>query len=160
MRAYKVQDGKKYYGAFSVSKKCRTEKTDRNKIKSLAYSKRNCQYKWGATGPKKFDCSGFVFWIYDNADVTVKKKVPDTSSAGQYAALKKYMIGKSIKSIGKAKTGDIVFFKRGGRVCHVGIYYANGKMIHAANPRKDIRFDKVKDYERWGFKVAGIARVL
>jgi hypothetical protein len=32
-------------------------------------------------------------------------------------------------------------------------------MIHAANPRKDVCIDKVSDYERWGFKVVGIARV-
>jgi len=160
VRAYKVQDGKKYYGSFSSVRKCRTQKTDPEKIKALAYSKRNCQYKWAATGPKKFDCSGFVYWVYKNAGVKVKKKVPDTSSAGQYAALKKYMIGKSVKSVSKAKPGDIVFFKRGGRVNHVGIYYGNGKMIHAANPRKDICIEKVKDYDKWGYKVVGIARVL
>ncbi len=160
VRAYKVQDGKKYYGPFSAVKKCRTERTDPDKIKTLAYSKRNGQYKWGATGPNKFDCSGFVYWVYEHADVKVKKAVPDTNSAGQYAALKKYMIGKSVKSIGKAKTGDIIFFKYGGRVSHVGIYYGNGKMIHAANPRKDICIEKVKDYDRWGYKVVGIARVL
>ena len=160
VRAYKVQDGKKYYGAFSSVKKGRTERTDQDKIKTLAYSKRKCQYKWGATGPKKFDCSGFVYWVYENSDVDVKKEVPDTNSAGQYAALKKYMIGKSVKSLNKAKTGDIIFFKRGGRVSHVGIYYGNGKMIHAANPRKDICIESVKDYNSWGYKVVGIARVL
>ena len=160
VRAYKTQDGKKYYGSFSSVKKCKTQKTDRNKVKSLAYSKRNCQYKYGSKGPKKFDCSGFVYWVYKNAGVKTKKAVPKTSSAGQYSALKKYMIGKSVKSLNKAKVGDIIFFKYGGRISHVGIYYGNGKMIHAANPRKDICIEKVKDYNKWGYKVVGIARVM
>ena len=160
VRAYQTQDGKNYYGAFSSVNKCKTQKTDRNKVKSLAYSKRNCQYKYGSKGPKKFDCSGFVYWVYKNAGVKTKKAVPKTSSSGQYSALKKYMIGKSVKSLNKAKVGDIIFFKYGGRISHVGIYYGNGKMIHAANPRKDICIEKVKDYNRLGYKVVGIARVM
>ena len=32
------------------------------------------------------------------------------------------------------KVGDIIFFKSGSRVSHVGLYYKDGKMIHAANP--------------------------
>jgi hypothetical protein len=42
----------------------------------------------------------------------------------------------------------------------VGIYYKNGKMIHAANPRKDICVDSVSDFVRWGYKLVGIASVL
>ena len=86
--------------------------------------------------------------------------MPSGSSAGMYSALDDYMIGRSIKSIKKAKTGDIIFFKSGSRVSHVGLYYKDGKMIHAANPRKDVCIEKVSDYERWGFKVVGIARIL
>ena len=160
VRAYIVQDGKKYYGAFSKVVKCKTEKTDRAKISSLAVKKLGCQYKYGAKGPTKFDCSGFVHWVYDNADVDTKVEVPQTSSAGMYSALDDYMIGSSVKSVSKAKTGDIIFFKSGGRVSHVGIYYKDGKMIHAANPEKDVCIESVSKYDRCGYKVVGIARVL
>ncbi len=159
VRAYKVKDGKKHFGNFSAVVKCRTEKTDQVKISSLALKKVGCQYKSGAKGPTKFDCSGFVQWVYKNADVDTKVQIPSGSSAGMYSELDDYMIGRSIKSINKAKTGDIIFFKTGGRVSHVGLYYKDGKMIHAANPRKDVCVEKVSDYERWGFKVVGIARV-
>jgi cell wall-associated NlpC family hydrolase len=86
--------------------------------------------------------------------------IPGGSSAGMYSALDEQMIGRSLKSINKAKTGDIIFFKSGRKVSHVGLYYKDGKMIHAANPRKDVCIDKVSDYERWGFEVVGIARVI
>lgn len=160
VRAYTVKDGKKYFGAFSKMVKSKTQKSDQAKISSLALKKVGCQYKSGAKGPKKFDCSGFVQWVYKNADVKTKVAVPEGSSAGMYSELDDRMIGSSIKSIGKAKTGDIIFFKSGSRVSHVGIYYKDGKMIHAANPRKDVCVEKVSDYERWGLKVVGIARIL
>ena len=159
VRAFKEVDGRKYFGEFSAVVKCKTEKTDQVKISSLAMKKLGCQYKSGAKGPTKFDCSGFVQWVYKNADVETKVVMPGGSSAGMYSALDKQMIGRSIKSINKAKAGDIIFFKSGSRVSHVGLYYKDGKMIHAANPRKDVCIDKVSDYERWGFKVVGIARV-
>ena len=160
VRAYKVKDGKKYFGAFSKMAKSKTEKSDQAKISSLALKKVGCQYKSGAKGPTKFDCSGFVQWVYKNADVDTKVEIPGGSSAGMYSELDDQMIGSSIKSLSKAKTGDIIFFKSGSRVSHVGIYYKNGKMIHAANPKKDVCVEKVSDYERWGLEVVGIARVL
>ena len=160
VRAYKVKDGKKYFGAFSKMAKSKTEKSDQAKISSQALKKVGCQYKSGAKGPTKFDCSGFVQWVYKNADVDTKVEIPGGSSAGMYSELDDQMIGSSIKSLSKAKTGDIIFFKSGSRVSHVGIYYKNGKMIHAANPKKDVCVEKVSDYERWGLEVVGIARVL
>lgn len=160
VRAYTVKDGKKYFGDFSKMAKAKTEKTDQAKISSLALKKVGCQYKSGAKGPTKFDCSGFVQWVYKNADIEAKVKMPEGSSAGMYSEMEDKMIGSSIKSIGKAKIGDIIFFKSGSRISHVGIYYKDGKMIHAANPKKDVCVEKVSDYERWGLKVAGIARVL
>ncbi len=160
VRAYKVKDGKKYFGAFSKMAKSKTAKSDQAKISSLALKKVGSQYKSGAKGPTKFDCSGFVQWVYKNAGVDTKVEVPGGSSAGMYSELDDQMIGSSIKSISKAKTGDIIFFKSGSRVSHVGIYYKDGKMIHAANPKKDVCVEKVSDYERWGLEVVGIARVL
>ena len=160
VRAFIEKDGEKHFGGFSKIVKCKTEKTDQAKISSLALKMVGCVYNSGAKGPKKFDCSGFVQWIYKNADVKTKVQIPGGSSAGMYDALDDYMIGSSIKSINKAKTGDIIFFKTGSRVSHVGLYYKDGKMVHAANPRKDVCVEKVSDYERWGFEVVGIARVL
>ena len=77
-----------------------------------------------------------------------------------YTSLKKYQIGSSIKSLKKAKAGDIIFFKQGNRISHVGIYYKDGKMIHAANPRKDVIKQSVEQFHNSGSRVAAIVRVL
>lgn len=159
VRAYIVADGVTYYGAYTKVRG-KTDKTDEQKIVATAKSKLGAEYRAGGEGPKYFDCSGFVYWVYNNADVDTKKKVKRTSAAGMYTSLKKYQIGSSIKSLKKAKAGDIIFFKQGNRISHVGIYYKDGKMIHAANPRKDVIKQSVEQFHNSGSRVAAIVRVL
>ncbi|MGO9176533.1 MAG: C40 family peptidase, partial [Desulfobaccales bacterium] len=38
----------------------------------------------------------------------------------------------------KLLPGDLLFFRRGDRVGHAGIYLGEGKMIHASNPRNGV----------------------
>lgn len=159
VRAYIIANNKKYYGAFAKAKG-KTDKSDQQKIALTAKSKLGAKYRYGCAGPTAFDCSGFVYWTYKNANVNVKKKVKRTSAAGLYSSLKKYKIGSSIHSIKKAQTGDIIFFKRGGRISHVGIYYKDGQMIHAANPRKGVIKQSVKQFHNSGSRVVGIVRVI
>lgn len=75
-------------------------------------------YRWGANGPKSFDCSGYVQYVYKKAG----KKIGRTSGA--------QLKGKHIKKSKKRK-GDILIFKRGGYAYHSAIYAGNGKMWEA-----------------------------
>lgn len=159
VRAYITANNKKYYGAFAKAKG-KTDKTDQQKVALTAKSKLGAKYRYGCEGPRAFDCSGFVYWTYKNADVNVKKKVKRTSAAGLYSSLKKYKVGSSINSIKKAQTGDIIFFKHGGRISHVGIYYKNGQMIHAANPRKGVIKQSVRQFHNSGSRVVGLVRII
>lgn len=159
VRAYVKVNDTKYYGAFAKVKG-KTDQTSEQKVATTAKSKLGAKYRSGGAGPKCFDCSGFVYWTYKNSDVETKKTIKRTSAAGMYTSLKKYKVGSSIKSLKKAKTGDLIFFKRGGRISHVGIYYKDGQMIHAANPRKGVVKQSVKQFHNSGSKVAGIVRVI
>lgn len=160
VKAYAAQDGKKYYSDFSKTVKKKTEKSDGQKIVAKARKKIGCSYRAGASGPKAFDCSGFVYWVYKNADVDTKKKVKRTSSAGLYQSLKKYKVGSSIKSVKKAEPGDILLFKRGGSFSHAALYAGKGKLIHAANARKGVISQSVKQLHNSGTRVAAIIRVV
>ena len=76
------------------------------------------------------DCSGFVQYVCQNFMVDL----PRCSSEQAH-------IGKTITSqmdFSKMLPGDLLFFRRGGGVGHVGIYMGNGKMIHASSPRSGI----------------------
>ncbi len=74
-------------------------------------------YRWGATGPRRFDCSGFTKYVF----ARMGKSIPRTSR-DQYRASQK--ISKSNKRV-----GDLIFTYSGsGRIYHVGIYAGNGYM--------------------------------
>lgn len=84
----------------------------------IASSKRGTPYRWGATGPNRFDCSGFTQWSFKR----VGKRIPRTAHQ-QYRASQK--IRRS-----QLRPGDLVF-AGGARKTHVGIYAGNGKMWHS-----------------------------
>ena len=56
-------------------------------------------YKWGATGPKRFDCSGFIQYIWKSNGITLPR-----TSYYQYKHTKKNSISKE-----ECKIGDLVF---------------------------------------------------
>lgn len=160
VRAYVSQNDSKYYSAFSKTVKTRTKKSDAQKVVAKAKTKIGANYRAGGAGPKSFDCNGFVYWVYKNSDVKTKKKIKRTSSAGLHESLKKYKVASSIKGIKKAKPGDIILFKRGGRYSHAAIYSGNGKIIHAANARRGVVSQSVKQLHNSGTRVADVIRVI
>ncbi len=82
-------------------------------------------YRYGATGPTRFDCSGFTRFIFAKFGISLPH-----SSSGQYSMVQH--IPSSQKRI-----GDLVFFhSSGGHVYHVGIY-AGGDEIWAATHTGD-----------------------
>ena len=93
------------------------------KAVSFAYKQLGKPYRYGATGPSSYDCSGLTGAAWKAAGI----KVPRTS----YAQLGKY------KRVSKSnlKPGDIVGFYGGG---HVAIYVGNGYVIHASRPGRPI----------------------
>ncbi|MEY8566683.1 NlpC/P60 family protein [Corynebacteriaceae bacterium 7-707] len=84
-----------------------------------AMSKLGAPYSWGATGPDAFDCSGLMFWAYQQ----IGKSVPRTSSA--------QVAGGTSVSRDALQPGDIVGFYPG--VTHVGMYIGDGKIVHASD---------------------------
>ena len=88
-------------------------------------------YRYGATGPSAFDCSGYTRYVFARNGISL----PRTSRA-QYQATKR------ISKAG-ARKGDLVFFGRGSAVYHVGIYAGNGMMWHSPRAGKSVRLIKI-----------------
>ena len=89
-----------------------------------------CRYVRGGKGPSKFDCSGFVYYVYKNFGYTL-----NPSSQNQWSIL-----GGTVKR-GDLLPGDVLFFSRNSRssgIFHVGIYIGDGQFVHAANSRKGV----------------------
>jgi len=90
-----------------------------------ALGKVGAKYRYGATGPNAFDCSGLVGWAFKNSG----KSLPRTSKAMS-------RVGTPV-SKSALQPGDLVFFY--GGPSHVGIYVGNGKIVHASNPRHPVK---------------------
>jgi cell wall-associated NlpC family hydrolase len=96
-----------------------------------ALSKLGAPYRYGASGPTAFDCSGLVNWAFKNAGVAL----PRTSRA----------LSKIGTPVAKAdlRPGDLVFFYR--PISHVAIYIGDGKVVHASNRKDPVKISNLAD---------------
>ncbi|TWF77535.1 cell wall-associated NlpC family hydrolase [Pseudonocardia hierapolitana] len=102
-----------------------------------AMSKVGSPYRYGASGPNAFDCSGLVSWAFKKAG----KSLPRTSRAQS-------KVGTPV-SRGELQPGDLVFFYK--PVSHVGIYIGDGKVVHASTRKSPV---KISDMGRMKFNSA------
>lgn len=102
-------------------------------------------YRWGGTTPRGFDCSGFVQYLYKQKGF----RLPRTSRA-QFAEL---------TPVDAPKPGDLVFFRRGGRINHVGMYIGEGKMIHSPQSGSSIRIESMEK-PNWQRRYAGARSII
>ena len=98
----------------------------RSRVVHVAASKAGTPYRYGASGPSAFDCSGFTRWVY----AKVGRHLPRTSSA-QAGAVRH--VGASDR-----RPGDLVFFSSGGHVYHVAIYAGGDSVWHAPRPGESV----------------------
>jgi cell wall-associated NlpC family hydrolase len=129
-----------------VAREKRIMKT-RAEIIRVARKQLGDPYVAGHSGPNAFDCSGFTRFVYK----TVTGRELPHYSRDQYRVAKRIPLK-------QAKPGDLVFFFRNGAE-HVGIYLGKGRMIDAANPRRDVSINPVFT-EWWGRSFTAIGRVL
>lgn len=87
-------------------------------------------YKWGATGPNAYDCSGLVQASFRHAGIDLPRTTATQILKGQRVAKSQLM------------PGDLVFPDPG----HVQIYLGGGKVVEA--PRTGL---KVRVVPMWGF---------
>ena len=114
----------------------KNDKGIRNKIEHNAKRFLGYRYVWGATGPNKFDCSGFTQKVFRNVGINLPRVSREQAKVGKYV------------SFDALKKGDIVFFdtkhRKTGRVTHVGIYLEDGKFIHASSGGKRVMITSFK----------------
>ncbi|OCA88973.1 peptidoglycan endopeptidase [Pseudobacillus wudalianchiensis] len=79
-------------------------------------------YVWGGAQPSGFDCSGFIYYVFNKAG----KNIPRTNTDGYYS--RSYYVD-------KPQAGDLVFFvntyKQG--ISHMGIYIGGNQFIQASS---------------------------
>ncbi|WP_326638125.1 C40 family peptidase [Streptosporangium sp. NBC_01755] len=118
------------------------QKTRARKAVSAAKKQVGDPYRWGASGPGAFDCSGLVKYAWRKAGVSIPR-----ITHSQYRAIRKKV------SWSRLRPGDLMFFSGKG---HVGMYVGEGRMVHSPSSGKTVRIVKLKGYYRSSF--AGAVR--
>jgi len=111
-----------------------TTTSKRHAIVNTAYRYRGRPYVFGAIGPRYFDCSGFVRYVFRQHGIYLPRTAAAQSRVGT-------TISKS-----SLVAGDLVFFKNTYKrgISHVGIYVGNNRIIHAF-PRRGVTVDSLSN---------------
>lgn len=112
------------------------------KALQVAASKKGSPYQYGATGPRRFDCSGLTLYSFKKAGKTLPR-----TAAAQYN--KSHHI-----SADSRRAGDLVFFHYGSNVYHVGIYAGHNKIWHAPRTGDVVRLQKIWTKSVWYGRVS------
>ena len=117
----------------------------RGKMVTLAKSLAGLPYRYGGQEIDGFDCSGFIYYVYDCYGV----KLPRTAE-GQ-AKLKEKVKFKY------AKPADILVFKFGSRR-HTALYIGANSFIHAPEKNDRLRVESLNEF--WKDRLEYVVQVI
>ena len=100
-------------------------------------------YRWGATGPNRFDCSGFVWSIYQATGITFER----ASARNLFARFEPAPVEEQFKF------GTLVFFSN---LAHVGVV-ADERGFYHASRRHGVIYSEFNEY--WLKRINGFRRV-
>lgn len=118
-----------------------------DRIVSLAMNYVGYRYRYGGTTPNGFDCSGFVYYVYNKSGVSLSRDMNVQWTSGARI------------SQANLQPGDILFwsntYKRG--LSHVGIYIGGGKFVHAENESTGVVVSSMNT-AYWASRYSGAVR--
>jgi cell wall-associated NlpC family hydrolase len=93
-------------------------------------------YRWGASGPESFDCSGLVRWAYAHAGLALPRTAREQWWAGRHV------------EVSGLRPGDLVFWATNpadpATIHHVAVYVGQALMVHAPHTGALVRVDPLR----------------
>ena len=120
-------------------------------ISGAALALRGVHYKNGGSDPSGFDCSGFVWYVFNQHGVPMPRTVSEQFRAGGDVAPR------------DLRAGDLVFFdtiNSGARqeATHVGIAIGGDEFVHAPSSTGEVRVERLGS-SYWAPRYIGARRV-
>jgi len=120
-------------------------------ISGMALSLQGAPYRNGGSEPSGFDCSGFVWYVFDQNGVHVPRTVSEQFRAGADV------------EPSDLRAGDLVFFDTvNGPVrqaaTHVGISIGGDEFVHAPSTTGEVRVERLGS-TYWAPRFVGARRV-
>ena len=97
-------------------------------IARLAESMLGTPYAYGGHTPEGFDCSGLVYYTHTRVGLSVPRTAADQLRAS------------AVVSVESLSPGDLVFFRTGPKISHVGIYIGERQFIHAPETGRVVEY--------------------
>jgi cell wall-associated NlpC family hydrolase len=92
-----------------------------------------------------FDCSGLVRYCYRMSGVELPRSVAAQRQATEPVA------------VDALEMGDLLFFRLGGKIGHVGVYYGAGEFVHAPSSGKSVMRSRL-DETYWRLRLVAAGR--
>lgn len=111
--------------------------TDGYAISGTALSLRGTPYRNGGSDPAGFDCSGFVWYVFERHGVRVARTVSDQAQSGSHV------------DQSDLRPGDLLFFDTSGagfggrQATHVGISIGGDEFVHAPSTAGQVRVERL-----------------
>jgi cell wall-associated NlpC family hydrolase len=103
----------------------------RHQVVKVAQAQVGKPYVFGTQGPRTFDCSGLIHYVYAKVGLAFARVTAAMLSR----------VGKPVH--GKLRPGDIIVVNGGS---HVVLYVGNGEVIHAPYTGARVRYAPVSRY--------------
>jgi cell wall-associated NlpC family hydrolase len=112
------------------------------RIVRIAKSHLGARFQMGAEGMRRFDCSGLVYRVYQQAGLVGKIGGKRMLAAQYYHWFK----SRGLANKSNPKPGDLVWWTKHGKITHMGLYIGGGRALSALiNP--------------WGVKTHGLRTI-
>jgi cell wall-associated NlpC family hydrolase len=125
--------------------------TELQRLLAIANDEVGSRYAFSATGPNKFDCSGFVYYVFREAGLLDRIGGKRRTVAGYRKWFSNN--GEITKGIASARPGDVLIW---GKNKHTGIYLGDGYAISALVNPYGVRVHK---YNKISLKLTAVLRV-
>jgi cell wall-associated NlpC family hydrolase len=119
-------------------KRSRVQQT-RERIMRVVRAQAGAPYVFGAAGPRAFDCSGLVLYVYRKA--TNINYLPHLAT-GEYR--RSHHISRR-----QARPGDLVVFHSGRNIYHAAIYAGHGFIWEAPHSGSHVKRDRIWSHNVW-----------
>ncbi len=131
----------------SIPDQGKNQSNKTEKITDAAMKLVGIPYKWGGVTTKGFDCSGMVWYVFNQNSISLPRTADVQYKTGKIVARE------------QLQKGDLVFFTTyEPGASHVGIYLEKGKFIHVSSKRGVMVSNLSEDY--WKTRYLGARRTI
>lgn len=116
-------------------------------VANIAESLIGVPYRYGGSSLKGFDCSGFIYYVFDKTGIAIPRTTEDQFRLSERRPLE------------QARTGDLLFFRINSRkLSHVALYIGDGRFIHASTSKNQVTTASL-DNPYWRNRLISVGRL-